>query len=139
MLQGRYIPVFLEKWDAVTFPLYLLCRECSNKLNPLGHLSNIGIVVIYPDISFVDNRDRDEINPILLKFPDTEDVPALSGSAGKYHHGCALGNSFALYSSRHGTYIFLHLLCNTVDGRWDNTRQRFKQMSSPASYCVLLT
>ena len=91
MLQGRYIPVFLEKWDAVTFPLYLLCRECSNKLNPLGHLSNIGIVVIYPDISFVDNRDGDEINPILLKFPDTEDVPALSGSAGKYHHGCASG------------------------------------------------
>ena len=41
------------------------------------HSSIGGIGVIYPDTSFVDNRDRDEINPILQKFPDTVDGPAL--------------------------------------------------------------
>ena len=42
------------------------------------NLSNLGIGVIYFDTSFVDNRDMDEINPILLKFPDTVDGPALT-------------------------------------------------------------
>ena len=36
-----------------------------------------GIGVIYPDTSFVGNRDMDKINPILQKFPDTVDGPAL--------------------------------------------------------------
>ena len=42
------------------------------------HSSIGGTGVIYPDTSFVDNRDRDEINPILQKFPDTVDGPALA-------------------------------------------------------------
>ena len=37
----------------------------------------MGIGVIYLDTSFIDNRDRDEFNPILLKFPDTVNGPAL--------------------------------------------------------------
>ena len=41
------------------------------------HSSIGGIGVIYPDTSFVDNRDMDEINPIMQKFPDTVDGPAL--------------------------------------------------------------
>ena len=41
------------------------------------HPSISGIGVIYPDTSFVDNRDRDEINHILQKFPDTMHGPAL--------------------------------------------------------------
>ena len=41
------------------------------------HASIGGIGVIYPDTSFVDNRDMDKINPILQKFPDTVYGPAL--------------------------------------------------------------
>ena len=36
-----------------------------------------GVGVIYPDTSFVDNRDMDKINPILQKIPDTVDGSAL--------------------------------------------------------------
>ena len=42
------------------------------------HASIGGVGVIYPDTSFVDNRDMDKINPILQKFPDTVDGPALN-------------------------------------------------------------
>ena len=41
------------------------------------HASIGGVGVIYPDTSFVDNMDMDKINPILQKFPDTVDGPAL--------------------------------------------------------------
>ena len=41
------------------------------------HFPNVCIGVTYLDTPFVDNRDRDEINPMLLKFPDTVDGPAL--------------------------------------------------------------
>ena len=41
------------------------------------HASIGGIGVIYPDTSFVDNKDMDKINPILQKFPNTVDGPAL--------------------------------------------------------------
>ena len=36
-----------------------------------------GVGVIYPNTSIVDNKDMDKINPILQKFPDTVDGPAL--------------------------------------------------------------
>ena len=39
------------------------------------HASIGGVEVIYPDTSFVDNRDMDKIN--LQKFPDTVYGPAL--------------------------------------------------------------
>ena len=41
------------------------------------HASIGGVGVIYPDTSFVDNRDMDKINPILQKCPNTVDGPAL--------------------------------------------------------------
>ena len=41
------------------------------------HASIGGVGVIYHDTFFVDNRDMDKINPILQKFPDTLDGPAL--------------------------------------------------------------
>ena len=41
------------------------------------HASIGGVGVIYPDTSFVDNRDTDKLNPTLLNFPDTVDGPAL--------------------------------------------------------------
>ena len=50
-----------------------------------------GIGVIYPDTSFVDSRDMDEINPILQKFPDTVDGPALPYTTVVYNFPSSSG------------------------------------------------
>ena len=69
--QKKYITLVLVVWYKQNWSKKILKKK-DFFLN-----SFLYQIYIYFDTSFVDSRDKDEISPILQKFPDTVDGPAL--------------------------------------------------------------